>query len=266
MDSMTPIERLVLLVVLLFAVMKMVVLVVAKPKLTIRNRFAFLIWPGMHPHPFISPGHPAMKPLLVHLPPGLLCLGTGIALMGLAGRGASHDPGSPWLFFLGLPGLSLAFHFGLLRIWTGVIQSRGYAVRLLFPNPFHARSLSHFWSDRWNRAYSELMTLVFYRPISHCLPPHGALLLTFFVSGLLHEWAISLPVQSGYGGPTAYFLIQGSATVGLLTFQNKLQSPQIARALTYLIVFIPLPLVFHPPFVEGIVYPITQIAGRMFLL
>ncbi len=186
--------------------------------------------------------------------------------MGLAGRWASHDPGSPWLFFLGLPGLSLAFHFGLLRIWTGVIQSRGYAVRLLFPNPLLARSLSHFWSDRWNRAYSELMTLVFYRPFSKCLPPHGALLLTFLVSGLLHEWAISLPVQAGYGGPTSYFLIQGLATVGLSTFQSKLPTPQIARALTFLIVLVPLPLVFHSPFVEGIVYPITQIADRMISL
>lgn len=253
------------LVVALFAAMKMAVLIAVKPRLDPPHLAAFLFWPGMHPRPFMSPGPPRMSRFLAHLPGGLVCLGAGTVLMAGAGWLAGDQRGSPWLFVAGLPGLSLVFHFGLLRLWTGVLQSRGYAVRILFPNPFLSTSLSDFWANRWNRAYSELMTLLFHRPLADFMSPLWALLLTFLISGLLHEWAISLPVGSGYGGPTLYFMIQGAATWGLPLVARKMGPSIPIRALVYAVVLIPLPLVFHSPFVEGIVHPATRLAARVIL-
>jgi len=53
-----------------------------------------------------------------------------------------------------------------------------------------------------------MMALCVQRPLARTVGRRRALLAAFGLSGLLHEVAISLPVQAGFGLPTAYFVLQ----------------------------------------------------------
>ena len=80
----------------------------------------------------------------------------------------------------------------------------------------------------------------------------AGLFASFLASGVLHELAISVPVGAGFGLPTLYFLLHG-ALVGL-----ERKTPRIAsRAWTLFWLIAPLPLLFHPPFLRGVVWPLV---------
>ena len=80
----------------------------------------------------------------------------------------------------------------------------------------------------------------------------AALYASFLASGLLHELAISVPVRAGYGLPTLYFLIQGA----LVAFEKK-TGRTFGRLWTLFWLAALLPLLFHPPFIRGIVCPLV---------
>jgi alginate O-acetyltransferase complex protein AlgI len=95
-----------------------------------------------------------------------------------------------------------------------------------------------------------MMAIAVDRPLRPRLGRDGARLAAFFVSGLLHELAISVPVNAGYGLPMLYFALQGV----LVTIERK---PSRLRTLASLV--IPLPLLFHPWFVRGVIWPMLGI-------
>jgi len=78
------------------------------------------------------------------------------------------------------------------------------------------------------------------------------------VSGVMHEVAITLPVHSGYGLPTLYFLIQAWMTDKELRTKS---GGCLRRGLTVLTVLVPAPLVFPPAFVNTIVWPLVKLMG-----
>ena len=86
------------------------------------------------------------------------------------------------------------------------------------------------------------------RPLAQRVGRSRALLASFLASGLLHELAISLPVNAGYGLPTCYFVLQG--------FMIRRERKQPGRLATLLRIALPLPLVFHPWFVNGTLVPL----------
>ncbi len=75
---------------------------------------------------------------------------------------------------------------------------------------------------------------------------------------------ISLPAGGGYGGPTAFFLLQGA---GLLAERSGvgrglgLGSGRRGWAFTTGMLLAPAPLLFHRPFVTGIVVPFLDAVG-----
>jgi alginate O-acetyltransferase complex protein AlgI len=81
--------------------------------------------------------------------------------------------------------------------------------------------------------------------------PGVATCLGFAFSAVLHEAALSLPVQAGYGLPTAYFCLHGV----LVLVERRLGIR--SRAWTAACVVLPVPLVFHPWFLRGAVWPIA---------
>jgi alginate O-acetyltransferase complex protein AlgI len=104
-----------------------------------------------------------------------------------------------------------------------------------------------------------------YRPLCKRLGRGPALFAAFLFSGLLHEMAISLPVRGGFGLPLAYFGIHG----GLVLLERRLMERGlplrgwVGRAWTILWLTLPLPLLFHGPFLAGIIWPLIGIpAGR----
>src|SRR5206468_7769584 len=118
-----------------------------------------------------------------------------------------------------------------------------------------------FWSRRWNLAFSEMTAIAIYQPLALRLGRGPALMAGFALSGLLHEMAISVPVRAGYGLPLLYFMIQG----GLVLVERALSrnghalDGWLGRAWAYFWLALPLPLLFHRPFLAGIVWPLIGI-------
>lgn len=106
--------------------------------------------------------------------------------------------------------MSLGFHFGALRVLKGGLRKAGYPVRTLFPNVLKTTGLGDFWSRRWNVGYSQMMQRVVGRQVAERWGRGAGIFSVFLVSGLLHEVAITLPVQEGYGLPTIYFSLHGA--------------------------------------------------------
>ena len=50
-----------------------------------------------------------------------------------------------------------------------------------------------------------------FRPLTARCGAAAALWIGFLISGLVHEVAITVPTGTGYGGPTAFFLLQAIA-------------------------------------------------------
>jgi alginate O-acetyltransferase complex protein AlgI len=199
------------------------------------------LWPGMDARPFARTG-PAAGPGLMAW--GLCKMAVGAALLTSRTGIRGMDIG---LVFLGI---GLLVHFGLCDVLAGFWRARGVTVERLFVNPAASRSLGEFWGRRWNRAFHAVAHEFVFRPVLRRWGGGAGILATFLFSGLLHELLISLPVGAGYGLPTLYFLLQGA-----LVLAERSWSIQ-GRLWSLFWVIAPLPLLFHPWFVRGIVLPL----------
>lgn len=260
---------------LLYA-MKAVVAVEARadgmPALSVWRWLGFAAaWPGMRPAIFC----PAIRRRCAGgwrlVGRGLLRAGCGLALVGLAWAAWHRHP--RWLptdaarvaaTILLLPGLSLILHFGIFNVAAGLWRLAGVDARPLFRGPLAARSLGEFWSQRWNVAFSEMTTLGIYRPLSAACGRRPALVAAFLASGVLHELAISVPVLAGFGLPLAYFSLHG-----MLVFVEHVLAKAgrpvrgwgpAAHAWVLGWLVVPLPILFHRPFLRGVVWPLIGAA------
>ena len=68
---------------------------------------------------------------------------------------------------------------------------------------------------------SQMMARVVMRPTERLLGSRGSMLLVFLVSGLLHEVAITLPVQAGFGLPTLEPTVWGLTALVWLTVGQR---------------------------------------------
>jgi alginate O-acetyltransferase complex protein AlgI len=83
-------------------------------------------------------------------------------------------------------------------------------------------------------------------------------LLTFVLSGLIHELVITVPAGAGYGLPTLYFTLQG---LGLM-LERKVAAPVSAwltRLFAWALVLLPIAALFPPIFVERVMVPFFHI-------
>ena len=113
-------------------------------------------------------------------------------------------------------------------------------------NPFAARTVADFWGRRWNLWMSDWFRFAIFTPLRR--RPVLAVWLIFFVSGVLHEYVLNLTLwivtgKKLFGTMMLYFLLQGA---GVLAERRFLKDhPGINRLFTWLVVFAPVPLVFH---------------------
>jgi hypothetical protein len=75
-----------------------------------------------------------------------------------------------------------------------------------------AHSPAEFWR-RWNRPMSWWLLENVYRPLGGRRNPRLAVLGTFAVSGILHEYLFAVVLQGLTSFPMAFFLLQGAATI-----------------------------------------------------
>jgi hypothetical protein len=120
-------------------------------------------------------------------------------------------------------------------------------------SPLRGRSISDFWSRRWNRWVSDWFAQVIYRPLRRRRVM--AVIMTFLVSGLLHEVILTLPLWAITGHSVAgtsmlYFLIQACAV--LIDTRVLGQSPMTRRLLLWVAVLAPAPLILNEAVLRAI--------------
>jgi hypothetical protein len=219
-------------------------------------------WFGMNPLPFRS--FPA-KPLTdysSYFKKGITRILAGIVLINIMSLiwKSLHDATFDFVVHLFyLIGLSLILHFGLLNISAGSLRRMGIPVTSLFKDPIKSQTLQEFWSKRWNIAFVELTTLAVVRPLKKRFGAQTAFWISYAFSGLLHELAISLPVNHGFGKPFLYFIIQAFLIMTIEKYLIKNLPNGILRTIWVLAcLFVPIFLLFHTEFILKIVVPLAH--------
>jgi alginate O-acetyltransferase complex protein AlgI len=165
---------------------------------------------------------------------------------------------------IGLAGLVALLHFGAFDLIALLWQRAGIDAEPLMDRPLAATSLAEFWGRRWNRAYHRVSLDLFFRPLARRLGTGLATLAAFFASGILHDLVISVPAGAVYGGPTAYFMLQG---VGLLLERTTplrqvlAGHPAVGWCFTAGFILAPIGWLFHPPFLTQVILPFLKAIG-----
>jgi D-alanyl-lipoteichoic acid acyltransferase DltB (MBOAT superfamily) len=158
-------------------------------------------------------------------------------------------------------GLILLLHFGIFDLVSAGWRSFGVDAPPIMEAPLRSTSIGEFWGRRWNGAFNQLAFRHVFQPLVRRLGRTLATLCAFLASGLVHELVISLPVNAGYGLPTAYFLLQGAALVSEHTACAKrlgLGHGTLGWLFTMVVVASPAPWLFHPTFVRGVIIPFMK--------
>jgi len=267
--------RMLVLIATTFTAMKVVAAAESykgKPlSLSFRQWAAFAIgWAGMRPQPFETLGGETLPDAWSKIRYGMSRVLAGFALILVAHQLMMLPIDSDILYVMITAILLLAFslilHFGLLSISAGMWRLSGASTYYLFKTPAKAKTLSEFWSKRWNLAFSEMTSITIFRPLKDKTGNITALIIAFAFSGLLHELALSVPVNSGYGLPLLYFIIQGIIVIvekGLLTRKIKfLQNSVLARVWVFFWLVVPMPLLFHGQFINSVVWPLAGLTMK----
>jgi hypothetical protein len=149
------------------------------------------------------------------------------------------------LGYLGAPVLLLLSSL-LLALMTLFYLPSGRLFPTLHDNPFLMRSIADFWGHRWNLWFSDWFRYALLAPLRR--RPALAVVMIFFVSGVMHEWVVHLPLylvtgRKLFGTMMLYFLLQ---TVGLLLERRCFAEKPVAKVvLAWLVVFMPAPLVVN---------------------
>jgi hypothetical protein len=224
-------------------------------------------WFGMRPALFVRLGSDALPGAARLIWFGVKRILVGAAFLLLASLLWLHT--APWLStegarllatVPGLVGLSLILHFGIFNVVAGLWRLAGVDCRQLFRAPLLSTSLGEFWGRRWNLGFSEMTALGIYRPLAEVVGRRAATAAAFVGSGLMHELAISVPVLAGFGLPSLYFILHGA----LVLLERRLERarcpinavPWVGRLWVLAWLALPLPILFHPPFLRGVVWPL----------
>lgn len=205
--------------------------------------FSFL-WFGMDPRAWT--GERKTREWVSHLKWAVFCMFVGA--LGLSAVTLAEIDYMPLVFIF----MSMIFHYGILRLNTAYWRSRGIPVRTLFRNPMVSKGFADFWGNRWNLAYSQMMARAVKRPLIKKIGEKPAVMVVFIVSGIFHEFAITVPAQSGYGLPTLFFLFHGLAVI----IEGK---GWWLRYICLATLIFGLPILFPPKFVDHVIYPVQDV-------
>jgi hypothetical protein len=219
------------------------------------------LWPGMNPNEFLGPA-PAKPPKAtrIELAWSLSNMALGFTASAWAVSNAVTAPGM-WVGWIGMLGLIFTLHFGGFSLLSWAWRRAGVAALPIMNVPLASTSLGEFWGKRWNRAFADIARRFIFRPLTKPLGTTLAGGAVFLVSGLVHESVISLPAGGGWGGPTLYFVLQA---VGIALEKSSagrtigLGRGWTGRTWMLLFTAVPIPVLFHRPFVERIIVPMFQ--------
>jgi hypothetical protein len=219
-------------------------------------------WPGMDAGAFLT-GECRRKPSWFDWLFALVKLGVGAALLWLVFPLIPVDAGYVRGWF-GMVGIVFLLHFGLFHSLSLGWQSIGVNAKPIMNWPIAASSVSEFWGQRWNLAFRDLTHRYLFRPLTARFGAKAALAIGFLVSGVVHDFVISLPAGRGYGGPTFFFVIQAGAIFVERSAIGKsigLGSGWTGWLFTMVVLAGPVMLLFHRPFVLGVIVPFIEFIG-----
>jgi hypothetical protein len=262
----SPTYRMITIASLQLLSLKIIVLVETyrgKPNLTIIQWLAFALgWFGMRPNLFETFPSKSLNNVIPFIIKGITRMLIGLLLLKASVYLQIHYSVTNFLYELCmLVGLSFILHFGILNLSTASWRFSGVDVKELFRSPYKAKSLKEFWGKRWNIAFSEMTAIVVYKPLKIKYGIPIALTASFLFSGLLHEIAISFPVNTGYGLPLLYFVLHGLAmyTEGKISLVKEIISHSVlSHVWVFAWLILPMPLLFHHTFIVEIVEPLRD--------
>jgi len=229
--------------------------------------FAYLFaWPGMEAARFLSPElapRCSRSEILQSAGVATVRVLLGLVLLFGLAKQATDPLLAGWI---GMLGMILILHFGLFHLLSAGWRALRVDAPPLMDAPLRSTSLTDFWGRRWNGAFNDLALRLVFRPAARRIGIVAATLTAFLVSGLVHELVISLPVNAGYGLPSAYFLLQG---VGVLVERSSagtrlgLGDGLRGWLFTMILVGAPAFWLFHPPFVRHVILPFLQALGAL---
>jgi hypothetical protein len=225
------------------------------------------LWPGLDAATFLAAGvisnRTRCRPIEWFAAAGKLALGA-VLLFGIA---RIIPPQHVYLVgWTGMTGIVLMLHFGVFHLLSCLWRSIGVEARPLMNRPLASASLSEFWGRRWNTAFRDLTYRFLFRPFTSWFGPRLGMLAGFLFSGAVHDLVISVPARGGYGCPTIFFAIQGTAMMIERSARGRrmgLDSGWSGRLFAILVLLLPVGLLFHRPFVIGIIVPLMRAWGAV---
>jgi hypothetical protein len=154
------------------------------------------------------------------------------------------------LAYAALPILFLMSKF-LAAVITLVLLPSGQLLPPVHCRPWQARSIADFWGRRWNLWFSDWFRYALFERLRR--RPRLALILSFAVSGVMHEWVINVTLyyltgQACFGSMMIYFLLQAA---GLLLERRFLKDRGVLRiGFAWLVILAPAPLVMNEGFLR----------------
>ncbi len=220
-----------------------------------QDKAAFVFaWPGLDAKAFARRAV-ADVPLVLR---GGVNLAIGAVLIWIVARLVSHPFAGTWVAMVGF---IFALHCGLFTLLAAWWRTRGRDVMPLMHAPLLAASVTEFWGRRWNHAFRDVAHEILFRPVTKRFGALAGMWAVFIASGLVHEVVVSVPAGAGYGGPTLYFALQAA---GMSVERGcPIQQRWIWRLRALAVLLVPLPLLFHRPFVMNVCHPFFQTIGAL---
>ncbi len=168
--------------------------------------------------------------------------------------------------WVGMVGTITALHFGVFHLMSCGYRAWGMNARVLMDAPGYSRSLGEFWGRRWNTAFRDLAHRFLFKPLTERVGVFWGLWAGFLFSGLVHDLVVSYPAGGGYGGPTAFFLIQAG---GICLEKSRVgRKVGLGRGwrgwmFTMVVLVAPAGLLFHRAFVVDVFVPFMRQIGAL---
>jgi hypothetical protein len=224
-----------------------------------RKLIWWLLWPGMDPEQFMKDAAEA-RPMAADWLRGFIMTFFGVLLFYVGGLMVHHEsvlPGAWCAMF----GMAFVLHYGTFHILSCIWRAAGYNARPITNKPLSAASVGDFWGHRWNLAFRDACHAAIFRPYARRWGARTAMAAVFLFSGLIHELAVSYPAQGGWGLPTLYFVIQLAADFLETSPAGQrlgLRHGIRGRVFALAVIYLPLPILFHPPFASNVIAPFVK--------